>query len=87
VAAVSDVLAVGALTAFREAGVAVPAEVSVAGIDDIQLAQDLTPRLTTVALPLAHVGAEAIRLALRAAPGPENLMVRGSLVVRESTRP
>jgi LacI family transcriptional regulator len=85
VAAVNDVLAVGALGALREAGVAVPEEVSVAGIDDIQLAGDVTPRLTTVALPLAHVGAEAIRLALRETPEPEHLTVQGSLVVREST--
>ncbi|MEV4835085.1 LacI family DNA-binding transcriptional regulator [Nonomuraea sp. NPDC049486] len=87
VAAVSDVLAIGALAALREAGVPVPAEVSVAGIDDIQLAEDVTPRLTTVALPLAHVGAEAIRLALRETPEPEHLTVQGTLVIRGTTRP
>ena len=65
VLAVNDVIAIGALSALRAAGVAVPGDVSVTGIDDIQLAVDVTPRLTTVGLPLAHVGAESIRLALR----------------------
>jgi LacI family transcriptional regulator len=58
----------------------------VTGIDDIQLAVDVTPRLTTVGLPLAHVGAESIRLALRGRAAPEHLTVRGRLVVRDSTR-
>jgi LacI family transcriptional regulator len=47
----------------------------------------VTPRLTTVGLPLAHVGAESIRLALRERTEPEHLTVRGRLVIRASTRP
>ncbi|WP_336204477.1 LacI family DNA-binding transcriptional regulator [Nonomuraea sp. LPB2021202275-12-8] len=86
VLAVNDVIAIGALSAFRAAGVAVPADVSVTGVDDIQLAADVTPRLTTVALPLAHVGAESIRLALRERGTAEHLTVQGRLVIRDSTR-
>ncbi|MEU4223438.1 LacI family DNA-binding transcriptional regulator [Nonomuraea sp. NPDC026600] len=85
VLAVNDVVAIGAMSAFRAAGVRVPADVSVTGIDDIQLAVDVTPRLTTVALPLAHVGAESIRLALAGRTTPAHLTVQGKLVVREST--
>lgn len=87
VLAVNDVIAIGALSALRAAGVAVPGDVSVTGIDDIQLAVDVTPRLTTVGLPLAHVGAESIRLALRERTEPEHLTVRGRLIIRASTRP
>ncbi|MEO6085574.1 MAG: substrate-binding domain-containing protein [Umezawaea sp.] len=64
VMAANDLIAVGALRAFREAGVAVPDDVSLTGFDDIESAVDITPMLTTVALPLAYAGAEAIRLAL-----------------------
>ncbi|MCA2221785.1 LacI family DNA-binding transcriptional regulator [Nonomuraea aurantiaca] len=85
VLAVNDVVAIGAMSAFRAAGVRVPADVSVTGIDDIQLAVDVTPRLTTVALPLARVGAESIRLALAERTAPAHLTVQGELVVREST--
>ncbi|WP_262401704.1 LacI family DNA-binding transcriptional regulator, partial [Actinomadura sp. CNU-125] len=54
--AVTDVMAVGALTALRERGVRVPQDVSLAGFDDIPIVGDLTPPLTTVALPLAETG-------------------------------
>jgi LacI family transcriptional regulator len=87
VLAANDLIAVGAMSALRAAGVSVPADVSVTGFDDIQLAVDVTPRLTTVALPLAGVGAEAIRLAVREGTEPAHLTVSGHLVVRDSTRP
>jgi LacI family transcriptional regulator len=83
--AVNDLIAVGALRALREAGVAVPDDVSLTGFDDIRLAMNVTPRLTTVALPLAYAGAEAIRLALESGP-VTHVTVEGHLVVRESTR-
>lgn len=41
---VTDVMAVGALAAFREAGIDVPADISLAGFDDIPLVRELTPR-------------------------------------------
>ncbi|MGI5282428.1 LacI family DNA-binding transcriptional regulator [Nonomuraea polychroma] len=88
VLAVNDIVAIGAMSGFRAAGINVPEDVSVTGIDDIPLAGDVTPRLTTVALPLAHAGAEAIRFALAEAGGePRRLIVEGRLIVRDSTRP
>lgn len=88
VAAINDQLAIGALSGFRAAGVDVPRDVSVTGIDDIPLAGDVTPRLTTVALPLAEAGAEAIRFALaQAADRPRRLIIEGRLVVRDSIMP
>lgn len=86
VLAANDVIAIGAMSALRAAGVSIPAELSVTGIDDVQLAVDVTPRLTTVALPLADVGAEAIRLAMSERAEPRRLTVHGHLVVRDSTK-
>ncbi|WP_162907337.1 LacI family DNA-binding transcriptional regulator [Allorhizocola rhizosphaerae] len=84
---VNDIVAIGAMSALRDAGVAVPGGVSVTGFDDVQLAVDVTPRLTTIALPLAHAGAEAIRLATsERGMEPARLTVRGHLVVRDSTK-
>jgi len=68
--AVSDVMAIGAMAALREAGI-VPGEgIGVAGFDDIPLVADVTPALTSVALPLADIGARALELALADDPSP-----------------
>jgi LacI family transcriptional regulator len=81
----NDVVAIGAMTALRLGGVSVPSDISVAGIDDIQLAVDVTPRLTTIALPLEQVGADAIRLVLGERLEAGHLTVSGHLIVRDST--
>lgn len=86
VVAANDLIAIGALGELREAGIQVPGDVSLTGFDDIPLAADVTPRLTTWALPLAEAGAEAIRFATRPWAGRAHLLMRGHLVVRESTR-
>lgn len=44
----SDMLAIGAIQAIREAGLSVPEDISVIGFDGIDLGQLITPRLTTI---------------------------------------
>jgi LacI family transcriptional regulator len=46
----------------------------------------VTPRLTTVAIPLARIGRDAIRMALGEHGEPMRVIERGELVVRDSTR-
>jgi LacI family transcriptional regulator len=87
--AMNDLIAIGALAALNaaEVPVPVPERISVVGFDDIPLAADVTPRLTTLALPFQRVGAEAIRRAIDAdGEDPEPLRVGGTLVVRQSLR-
>ncbi len=84
----NDQTAVGAMAALRQAGLAVPDRVAVAGFDGIQLGRHLRPGLTTVVQPMRDFGAEAVRLlreriADRALPGrdvelPVRLDPRGS---------
>ncbi|WP_221321836.1 LacI family DNA-binding transcriptional regulator [Actinoplanes sp. L3-i22] len=69
IVAVNDVVAIGALSACRDAGIAVPGQLSVTGFDDVPLASDLTPRLATLALPHAASGARAVQMALADADG------------------
>ena len=57
-----DLIAAGALQAAREAGRAVPDDLSVIGYGDFQVATYLQPALTTVRLPLADLGAQAALL-------------------------
>lgn len=58
---ISDVVAIGAMTALREAGREVGADVAVCGFDDVPSSSDVTPALTTVRIPLAEVGYQAFR--------------------------
>lgn len=85
--AVSDVMAMGAVSALRDAGV-VPGEgVAVAGFDDIPTVRDITPPLTTVSVPLEEIGRRAVELALRETGSEREIenVVEGTVVVREST--
>lgn len=86
--AVNDVMAVGALSALRDAGLTPGADVAVAGFDDIPTVQDVWPTLTTVNVPLVEVGRTALRLALEetdAAAVSSASPVATSVVVRDST--
>ncbi|WP_158888419.1 LacI family DNA-binding transcriptional regulator [Amycolatopsis anabasis] len=87
--AVADVMAIGALTALREAGVSVPGDVSLAGFDDIPVVRDLTPALTTVALPLERLGELAMELARDRTRGSRSRIrkLAGEVVLRASTAP
>ena len=60
----NDLVAVGALQACVELGLAVPGDLAVAGYDDIPLAALVTPPLTTCRVPRYDLGARAVRLLL-----------------------
>jgi LacI family transcriptional regulator len=94
VVAVNDVMAIGALSALRERGVALGSNagdgtatgtaVGVAGFDDIATARDVSPALTTVHLPLESAGAAAVELALAGGTDAEAALP-ATVVVRAST--
>ena len=85
--AVNDVMAVGALARVRAAGLSVPADLGLAGFDDIATLRDVHPPLTTVRLPLAQMGAMAARLVLTEASAgqPRVIPVPGEVILRDST--
>ena len=90
VLAMSDAIAVGVIRAARDLGVGVPAELSVVGFDDIDLAEHVDPALTTVRQPIRAKGREAAELLLAAiAGGTDHLRERRrletELVVRGSS--
>ena len=55
----SDVFAIGALKACRELGLVVPRDLSVTGIDDLEIASHLVPSLTTIRIPAQEMGERA----------------------------
>jgi LacI family transcriptional regulator len=86
--AFNDGSAIGAMRAFQDSGLGVPDNVSVVGIDDIQIAGFISPRLTTVRQPLRVMGEMAARTLLQRIEGErvaEETVVKPELVVREST--
>jgi len=91
--AANDVLAAGVVAAAREAGRQVPGELSVVGFDDIPVARDVYPALTTLHIPQMEVGRAAARTAIyRPAPTsqlPEDryVVIGTHIVVRDSVRP
>jgi LacI family transcriptional regulator len=88
---INDLLAIGVLHAASELGLRVPADVSVAGFDDIEMAPYLNPALTTIRVNAEEVGRAAVRLILERVSDPErppqHVHVAARLVQRESTGP
>lgn len=90
VVAANDLIALGALQALRERGIAVPGEVSVVGHNDMPLLDQVSPPLTSVRIQHYEMGYRAARLlleSLRGTPGSveATVVLRPSLVVRGST--
>ena len=56
-----DLIAIGCVVEAQARGMAVPGDLSVAGIDDLDMSAHLAPSLTTVHIPTAAIGAEAAR--------------------------
>lgn len=87
-AILNDTMAIGALAVARERGLDVPGQLSLIGFDDMPIAQDLVPALTTVRLPLTEIGAAAMRLALAPpARSRRTTPVEATLVRRDSAAP
>jgi len=63
--AANDVRAMGAIMTLHERGYRIPEDVAIIGFDDIPLARDMTPPLTTVRIPLVELGRSAADIVLR----------------------
>jgi DNA-binding LacI/PurR family transcriptional regulator len=85
----SDEVAVGALCAATERGLRVPDDLSIIGVDDIDLARFSSPPLTTIAVPKADMAALAMRTLVdhesRASAMPINMVFPVKLIQRRST--
>lgn len=67
----NDATAAGAIRAFRDAGLDVPNDVSVAGFDNSADFAVFEPQLTTVDVPLVEIGKSAVNLLIRKINGEE----------------
>ncbi|WP_285138491.1 LacI family DNA-binding transcriptional regulator [Microbacterium sp. lyk4-40-TSB-66] len=90
VIAYNDLVALGLEAGMAELGRVCPDDVSIVGIDDIDLAGAVTPSLTTVRMPIARSGALAVELLLQAMVGgtpTDETVLPSQLIVRSSTAP
>jgi LacI family transcriptional regulator len=86
--AAGDTIAVGVLQATREVGLDVPKHLSVVGFDDIDVAQQSFPTLTTMHQPVQKKGETAARLLIDLiegrVPSPQHILLPTELVIRQS---
>jgi DNA-binding LacI/PurR family transcriptional regulator len=89
--AYNDVSAIGAMWAFREAGLRIPEDLSVVGFDDVPAAAFADPGLTTVRQPLERMGEIAAKTLVDQIEGhsesTHQIVVEPEFVVRASTGP
>jgi LacI family transcriptional regulator len=87
VVSTNDVFAVGAMIACREAGVRIPEDISITGVDNTDLGATQTPPLTSIRTPIVEVGRAAAQQVIARLEGREHvafqtlpfeLMPRGS---------
>ena len=86
----NDILAIGALFEAQAQGLAVPETLSIIGYDDLELAGQVTPPLTTVHVPTGEMGARAAEILLMMLAGrtaPHATRIETNLIIRGTTGP
>ncbi len=91
----NDLLAVGALLEAQRMGLNIPVDLSICGIDNLEISQAINPGLTTVSLPTQDLGRMAAKSMLSAISGevvaaqsllPFELVIRGSTAAPRKSR-
>lgn len=88
--AFNDMMAIGAMSVVRKAGLSTPGDVAIVGFDDIELALAVTPSLTTIAQPIDEIARQATTLLIQRMVGNrkaenQRVILPAALIVREST--
>jgi len=87
--AANDLMAIGAIRAVDEAGLRVPHDISIVGVDDIEVAAFQTPPLTTIRQPFTELATLGVQLLLDILAGKElvqpQLVIEPTLIIRQST--
>lgn len=77
----NDLIAIAAISYLQSQGRSVPGDLSVTGFDDISFAPMVSPPLTTVRMPIAGMGKEAVNLLIRRVQSDEPEATRSRLVL------
>jgi LacI family repressor for deo operon, udp, cdd, tsx, nupC, and nupG len=91
--AANDEMAIGLIAELRRHGIECPRDISIMGFDDIGVAQNYAPALTTMRQPREQIGRIAAETLINilegniANPDPVRVVLSSDLIVRESTAP
>jgi len=87
----NDLIALGAMQQLRLAGIQVPGDVAVTGIDDTPFGRVAEPELTTIRQPVDQIGDEAVAMFFsrhqNPSRAPRRLTLSPELIIRRSTTP
>lgn len=83
----NDDMAAGVVRTAQRMGIAIPDELSISGFDDVVLARQIEPQLTTVRQPLARMTELAVEMLLSKENKAHHQTVPAEIVVRDSTGP
>jgi LacI family transcriptional regulator len=86
--AASDMMAAGAIRAIRESGLRVPHDIALVGYDDVPLALQVEPPLTTIRQPIQEMGKLAFDTLIDMLQNPNNekrhIVLQPELIIRQS---
>lgn len=89
--AANDDMAAGVIRVANRMGIRVPEQLSVTGFDDIALAQQVDPTLTTIRQPLVRMAEQAVAMLTKlngnGEDAPSAVCIPASIKIRESTGP
>lgn len=86
---INDEVAVGVLHACLDYGIKVPDDISVCGYDNVSIAGDSYPMLTTFSHPFEEIGENALKTLKRLMDGKDAVnsqLLRGKIIMRESVK-
>jgi DNA-binding LacI/PurR family transcriptional regulator len=85
----NDRMAIGAMRAIAESGLRIPQDISIIGLDNIEISAYTLPPLTTIGQPMIRMALTAVDLLIKlmnGEPPPEtNIVLEPTLIIREST--
>ena len=85
----NDLMAIGALSRLKELGIPVPGDVSLMGLDNVDVSRMISPALSTIAQPFERIAAAAVNLLLHFNPdvpgNHDRIILSPELVVRGTT--
>ena len=89
IAACNDLMALGAIAAAQKRGLQVGKAIAITGFDNIPLAENSHPSLTTIHQPIYQIGNQVCEMLIRRIKGEsiesENALLEPKLVIRESS--
>jgi len=84
----TDALAVGVLAEAHRSGIEVPRDMSIVGFDNVEIAAEVDPPLTTINVPAAEISrlaADYLISAIEGNPIPMTTKLAATLIIRDST--